>query len=115
MANKRTDHPPTTPATDRLGGPLAHFGTRRVVVRYLVLALGLALGGGAVMLFSGNLARALQDSAAGPLSLALGGVLVAAAVGLVLYGVFFLGESFEVRRDGVRHATWGRKTELAWD
>lgn len=56
----------------------------------------------------------LVQGSNGLIALIAGGVLLVAALGVAGYAFLNYGQSFEVRRKGVRFTVWGRPTELKW-
>jgi hypothetical protein len=100
---------------DPLGKPLARYGTRIKAILFIVIAVLLGLAGGGVMGASKQLARSLAGSHEDTLYIVMSWVMLAVAVASVAYGVYHLGQSFEIRRGGVRFTRRRAVAELRWE
>jgi hypothetical protein len=115
MARKKCSQAAEADANlDPLGKPLARYGTRKKAIIFIVIAVLLGLAGGGMMAASKRLARALADSHEDTLYTLMSWVMLVVAVAGVAYGVYHLGQSFEVRRKGVRFTRRRAVAELRW-
>jgi hypothetical protein len=100
---------------DPLGKPLARYSTTLKAVMLIVVAVVLGLSGGGVLGASKALARYLAESEEDTAYVVVAWGFILVGMGVIAYGVYGLGRSFEVRRKGVRLRDHGTVTELHWD
>lgn len=117
MAEKRKkkQRPDAEGSRDPLGKPLARYSTTLKAAMLIAVAVVLGLSGGAVLGASRALARSLAESDEDTAYVVVAWGFILVGMGVVAYGVFGLGRSFEIRRKGVRLRDHGEVTELLWD
>jgi hypothetical protein len=115
MAEKRTKGEPADRSRDPLGKSFESYGTTIKAIMLIILAVILALPGGAVVGGANALAWRLAESTDGMPYTIVGWVLVVIGMCVIAFAVYQLGRSFEVRRKGVRFRNRFNVTELRWD
>jgi hypothetical protein len=115
VGTKRAQEAKARTDRDRLGKPLASYGTSAKATAFILLAVIAGLGGGAAVGASNRLAAVLANHPDGTPYAVVGWCSVALGMVSVAYGVFHLGQSFEIRRKGLRLRRRRGATEMTWD
>src|SRR5262249_19916375 len=115
MATEQRDEPKRK-SGDRLGELLGTYSARPKGFMLLAVAIGVALLGLWVVSGATALSHALEDSEKlEGVYATIGWVLVGTGLLFAVWSGFYIGQSFEVRKRGVRHRRWGSRKELFWD
>ncbi len=115
MVEKRKRAAEPDPGQDPLGKPVARYSSNGRALVLVATAVILGLIGGWLLGAAGPLASALLETPDGRPYAVVGWALILVALPVMAYGVFRLGDVFEIRRRGVRFAEGRRVTELSWD